>query len=69
MGKSEVKQIAAFLNDVHEGLCDGDEDAILRLYLTKLYRIIRQLMDATSATQDQGLKVLLATMEKRARGY
>jgi hypothetical protein len=30
-------------------------------------RAIERLMDATFAAQDQGLKVLLATMERRAR--
>jgi len=67
MDKAEIQQIADFLNDVHEGLCEGDEDATLHLHLTELYRIIPQLMDATFAAQDQGLKVLLETMEKRAQ--
>ena len=41
----------------------------MRLHLTELYRVIRRLMDATFATQDQALKVLLAALEKRAREY
>ncbi len=69
MDKSEIKQIGAFLNDVQEGLCEDDDDTILRLYLTRLYQIIPRLMAATFATGDQGLKVLLATLEKRAREY
>jgi hypothetical protein len=67
MDKAEVKQIADFLNDVHEGLCEGDGDAAMRLHLTELYRVIRRLMDATFATQDQELKVLLAGLEYEAR--
>jgi hypothetical protein len=67
MDKAEVKQIADFLNEVHEGICEGDEEATMRLYLTELYRVIQRLMDATFATQDQGLKVLLASLEYQAR--
>jgi hypothetical protein len=69
MDKAEVRQIADFLNDVHGDLCERDGDPALRLHLTELYRVIKRLMDATFATQDQGLKVLLATMEKRATEY
>jgi len=69
MDKAEIKQIADFLSDVYEALCEGDGDAATRLYLTELYRVIKWLMDATFAAQDQSLKVLLATMEKRAREY
>jgi cell wall assembly regulator SMI1 len=67
--KAEIKQVASFLNDVHEDLCEHDGDAALHLHLTELYRIIRRLMDATIATEDQGLKVLLASLELRARQY
>jgi len=55
-----------FLNDVQESLCEGDGDAAMRLRPTELYRIIRRLMDATFATEDRDLKVLL---EFRARQY
>ena len=67
--KAEIKQIAAFLRDVHEDLCERDGDTALRLHLTELYRVIQRLMDATFATKDQGLKVLLASLELRARQY
>jgi hypothetical protein len=69
MDKAEVKQIADFLNEVHEGICEGDEEATMRLYLTELYRVIKRLMDATFAAQDQDLKVLLASLEYTARQY
>ena len=64
MDKTEIKQIADFLNDVYEGLCEGDEEAAMRLHLTELYRVIKWLMDATFATKNQDLKVLLATLKK-----
>lgn len=67
MDKTEIQQIATFLNDVHEGSCERDGEAATHLYLTEPYRVIRRLMDATSATDDQDLKVLLAHLELRAR--
>jgi len=69
MDKVEFKQIADFLNDVYEGLCEGDEEAAIRLHLTELYRVIKRLMDATFETKNQDLKVLLASLEYRARQY
>lgn len=68
MDKPEIKQITDFLGEVYEGLCDGETTA-LRLHLTELYRVIKRLMDATFAAQDQSLKVLLASLELRARQY
>jgi len=67
MDKAEIKQIADFLIEVREDLCESDGDAALRLHLTELYGIIRRLMDATVATQDQDLKILLAGLEYEAR--
>ncbi len=67
MDKAEVKQIADFLIEVREDLYEGEGDAALRLNLTELYRVIQRLMDATFATQDQDLKVLLAGLEYEAR--
>jgi len=29
LDKAEIKRISDFLNDVHEGLCEGDEGAML----------------------------------------
>jgi hypothetical protein len=69
MDKSEVRRIVAFLKDVREGLCEGDEVVTMQAQLTELYRVIKRLMDATSATKDQGKKVLFATLELRARQY
>ncbi len=69
MDKAEVKAIADFLNDAHEGICEGDEYTAMRLHLTELYRVIKRLMDETFKTEDQSLKVLLASLEYRARQY
>lgn len=69
MDKSEVRQIVAFLGDVREGLYEGDEVVTMQLQLTELLRVIKRLMDATSATKDQRRKVFFATLELRARQY
>jgi hypothetical protein len=66
-GKMEIIQISDFLYDVYEGLCEGDEPVTMWLQLTELYHVIKGLMDATFETKDQGLKVLSATLEYRAR--
>ena len=67
MNKAEIKQIADFLSDVYEGICEGDERTAMELQLTDLYKVIKRLMDATFETKDQRLKVLLATLEYKAR--
>jgi hypothetical protein len=50
--KPKIQQIAAFLNDVYRGICEGVGEAAMRLHPTELYRITQRLMDATFATQD-----------------
>jgi hypothetical protein len=67
MDKAEVKQIADFLIEVREDTCEGEGKAALRLYLTELYRVVQRPMDATFATQDPDLKILLAGLEQEAR--
>ena len=69
MEKTEIKRINNFLNDVHEGLCEGDEPAAMHLQLSELYKVIKTLMDETYNAKDQQLKVALALLEKRAREY
>lgn len=69
MEKAEIKRINTFLNDVHEGLCEGDEPATMHLQLSELYKIIETLMDTTFKAKDQQLKIALALLEKRAREY
>lgn len=69
MEKEEIKQIGEFLSDVHEGICEQDEPHIQQLQLNELYRVIKRLMDTTFETKDQGKKVLLASLEYKARQY
>ena len=62
--KAEIKQIADYLKNLEEGLVEWDYRGITTQgQLTELYRIIKQLMDATFETKDQELKVLLASLE------
>ena len=67
MQEPEIQQTASLLNRVRHDLSEGGGDTTLHLHLTDLYRVIQRLMDATFATQDRGLKMLLATLEKQAR--
>ena len=68
MEKAEIKQIADYLKDLEEGLVKWDYRGIATQgHLTKLYDIIKRLMDATFKTKDQELKPLLATLEMKAR--
>jgi len=68
MEKAEVKHIADYLKDLEEGLVERDYRGITTQdHLTKLYGIIEQLMHATFETKDQELKVLLASLEYKAR--
>ncbi len=69
MNTAQVKQIADFLNDVNKGISEGDDVATMQMELTELYRVIRLSMDETFKARDQDLKVLLASLEYRARQY
>ena len=53
--------------DVHEALSEGDNPKTLTFYRTELYRIIKMLMDETAKTNDQDMKVALASLEYAAR--
>jgi len=68
MEKAEIKRIADYLKDIEEGLYEWDYRGITTQgHLTKLYGIIKRLMQATFETKDQELKPLLATLEMKAR--
>ncbi|HUU16594.1 MAG TPA: hypothetical protein VMW72_05550 [Sedimentisphaerales bacterium] len=68
MEKAEIKRIAEYLKDLEEGLVEWDYRGITTQgQLTELYGIIERLMNATFKTKDQELKVLLATLEYKAR--
>jgi len=47
MEKAEIERINNFLNDVHEGLCEGGGPASMHLQLSELYKVIKTLMDET----------------------
>ena len=64
--KMEIHQAVAILNDNQEDICEGE---VSPMQLTELYPVIRLLMDETFEAQDQDLKVLLASLEYRARRY
>ena len=68
MNQAEVKEVADYLKDLEEGLYECDYRGLPTLGdLTRLHEVIRHLMDATFKAKDQGLKVLLATLEYKAR--
>lgn len=68
MEKAEVKAIGDYLKDLEEGLYEWDYRGMTALYrLPELYRIIKLLMDETFKAKDKQLKVLLATLEYKAR--
>jgi len=66
MEKPETKRINNFLSDIYESFCK-DRSAAIQLHLTELYRIIKLLMDETFRTKDQRQKIILASLEYRAR--
>jgi len=53
MEKEEIQQIAVFLSDVYEGICEGDGTATMQLQLAELYRVIKRLMDITSEAPER----------------
>ena len=68
MEKVEIKKIADYIRKLEEGLYELDfRGQTTHVHLNKLYQIIKRLMDATFKTEDQRLKVLLATLEYKAR--
>ena len=67
MKKAEIKQIGDYIKDLEEGLYEWDYDNIaMQAEMPCLYQVIKQLMDATFKA-DQDLKVLLASLEYKAR--
>ncbi len=68
MEKAEIQRIGKFLTDVYEEI-EGDDPITMRLHLTELYRVIQILMDGAYNSKDEGLKVVLTTMEYKAQKY
>jgi hypothetical protein len=69
MEKPEIKRISDFLSDVYEGICEWNESTTMQIEVTELHKVIALLMDETFKTKDQELKILLATLEYKARQY
>ena len=67
MTKTEIDRIKGLIADAHEALREGGNSRTLPLHLTELYRIIEMPMDETAKTNDQDMKVALATLEHAAR--
>lgn len=68
MKRAEIKHIADYLKDLEEGLVEWDYRCLPTLgHLTELYKIIKALMDAAFKTQRPVIKVLLASLEYKAR--
>ena len=68
MEKAEIKQIGIYIKDLEEGLYEWDYDQIaMQAEYPKLNQTIKTLMDETFKTKDQQLKVLLASIEYKAR--
>ncbi len=68
MENAEIQRIREYVIELEEGLYEWDYRGITTLgNLTELYRIIEQLMKATSEEQDENRRVLLAALEYKAR--
>jgi hypothetical protein len=68
MEKDKIRQISEFLKDLEGKLYECDfNDIIARQKLNEVYRLIPRLMDATFEVKDSDLKILLASLEYKAR--
>jgi len=53
MTKAEIEEIADFIMDTFEGVCEVDPPTTMQLQLSELYRIIPLLMDETFKTKER----------------
>ena len=68
MERTEIKEITDYIKELEKGLgLRNYQELTMYGHLNKLYEIIKLLMDATFKTEDKQLKVLLATLEYKAR--
>lgn len=68
MKQAEIKRNGGYIKDWEEGLAEWDYDRIaMQTEMPYLYQVIEQLMEATFKAKDKGLKVLLASLEYKAR--
>jgi hypothetical protein len=68
MEQDDVQRIIDYIKDLEEGLYELDYTGVVaRRKLDELYPIIETLMNETFKAKDQQLKVLLASLEYKAR--
>jgi len=68
MEKAEIQQIKEYLTELEEGLYEWDYRGLTTLrLLPELHDIIRKLMDATFQARGDKDKVVLASLEYKAR--
>ena len=67
MDKDFIQSTATYLQEVENTLCTGTTSVKMHLYMASLSSRIQELMDKTYQTKDQNEKVMLATLEMRAR--
>jgi hypothetical protein len=68
MKRAEIKSVSNFLTDLEEGLYECDYTSLTaQRKLDELYPIIKTLMDETFKAKDRDLKVVLASLEYKAR--
>ena len=67
MDKNFIQSTATYLQEVEDTLVTGTTSVTMHLYMGSLSSHIQELMDKTYNTKDQDEKVILATLEMRAR--
>ena len=68
METAQIQRIREYVTELEEGLYEWDYRGLPTLgNLAELYRIIEQLMEATSKEQNEKQRILLAALEYKAR--
>ena len=68
MDEAEIQRIREYVTELEEGLHKWDYRGMTTLgYTTELHRIIESLMRATFEAKEKETKVVLASLEYRAR--
>jgi len=68
MTTQELQQIVDYIKETEEALSNWDMDSLaMQTELPKLHQTIEQLMKAGADSDEEDYRVLLASIEKRAR--
>ena len=67
MDKVEAQEIAGFLLECHEALCEWDGTGTMTLYLHRLYEVIHQIENATPSKGARDVRFALVLAAKKAR--